>query len=56
MAKEDLGFETTVRAVRGDDGYSHFARPFNLRDRLLAASLWILWALVVVVVAAALLW
>jgi hypothetical protein len=50
MGKEDFGYETTVRAVRGEDGHSHFARRFGIRDKLLAATLPALWALVVVVV------
>jgi hypothetical protein len=55
MGKEDFGYQTTIRAARGDSGHSHFARAFNVRDKLLAATLpalWIILAVVVVVVVA----
>lgn len=53
MEKEDFGYQTTIRVVRGDDGHSHFARAVNVRDKLLAAilpALWIILAAVAVIV------
>jgi hypothetical protein len=54
MAKEDFGYETTVRVARNQDGRSHFAGPFNVRERLLKAALPTLWVLVLVVIVAVL--
>jgi hypothetical protein len=50
MRKDDTGFQTTVRMTSRDSGFSHFAKPFNLGDRLLAASLPVLWGLVALVI------
>lgn len=50
MRKEDTGFQTTVRMTSRESGFSHFANPSNLRDRVLAASLPVLWGLVALVV------
>ena len=54
MAKEDFGYETTVRGARKHDGRSHFAGPFSVREQLLKAALPTLWVLVAVVVVAVL--
>jgi hypothetical protein len=56
MSKDQFGMETTIRVVRDENGRSHFARPFNLREWLLKATLPALWVLVAVVVAATLWW
>jgi hypothetical protein len=50
MEKDDFGLETTVRVMRDTNAHSHFARPFNLREFLLKATLPALWVLVLVVV------
>ena len=52
MSKDQFGMETTIRVVREENGRSHFARPFNLRQFLLNATLPALWVLVVVVIVA----
>jgi len=52
MSKDQFGMETTIRVVRGEEGKSHFARPFNLREFLLKATLPALWVLMLVVVVA----
>jgi hypothetical protein len=54
MAKEDFGYETTIRAARKQDGRSHFAAPFGVREQLLKAALPALWVMVVVVTVAVL--
>ena len=56
MAKEDFGMETTIRVAREQDGRTHFARPFNLQETLLKATLPALWILVAIVVALTLWW
>ena len=52
MSKDQFGMETTIRVVRDEEGKSHFARPFNLREFLLKATLPALWVLMLVVVVA----
>jgi hypothetical protein len=52
MSKDHFGMETTIRVVRDENGRSHFARPFNLRELLLKATLPALWILMLVVVVA----
>jgi hypothetical protein len=54
MAKEDFGYETTVRVARNKDARSHFAGPFSVREQLLKAALPALWVMVVVVTVAVL--
>jgi hypothetical protein len=55
MAKENIGFETTVRVARDQEGRAHFAAGgFSVRGQLLNAAIPALWVLVVVVVAAVL--
>jgi hypothetical protein len=56
MAKDNFGYETTVRAVRDQNGNSRFVGPLNIRELLLKATLPALWVLVVVVVAATFWW
>jgi hypothetical protein len=59
MRKDDAGFQTTVRMTSRENGYSHFANPSRRGDRILAASLPVLWglvALVIVVVVVTKLW
>jgi hypothetical protein len=50
MRKDDAGFQTTIRMNSRESGFSHFANPSRLRDRVLAASLPVLWGLVALVV------
>lgn len=52
MAKEDFGYETTVRAARNQDWRSHFSGPLNVREQLLKAALPTLWVLMMVVIVA----
>lgn len=54
MAKADFGYEITVRVARDQDGRSHFAGPYSVREQLLRAALPALWALVAVVTVAVL--
>jgi hypothetical protein len=56
MSKEELGYQTTIRQARGEHAHLQFARAVSVREKLLAAALPVLWALVVVVVVAALWW
>jgi len=54
MAKDDFGYETTVRAARNQEWRSHFSGPFDVREQLLRAVLPTLWVLMVVVIVAVL--
>jgi hypothetical protein len=57
MAKLDSWYETTVRAMQGEDGRFRFARsPRAIGDRLLQFVLPVLWLLALVVLVAALWW
>ena len=57
MAKLDSWYETTVRAMQGEDGRFRFARsPRAIGDRLLQFVLPALWLLALVVLVAALWW
>jgi hypothetical protein len=52
MSKDQFGMETTIRVARDQDGRTHFARPFNIREFLLKATLPALWILMIVVIVA----
>jgi hypothetical protein len=56
MSEKELGMQTTIRRVRGEDGHLRFARPVSLLERILAAALPILWSLIPLVAVLVLWW
>jgi hypothetical protein len=56
MAKDDIGYQTTVRVSPLADGRSRFEHPFDIRTFVLNSALPVLWGLVAAVLIAFLVW